>query len=418
MSSSGMAAQRHRARGLLLLCLCAASPLPRLAAQSGTVQQRLQAGQQRLNAIRNEREQLQREREALQGQVHEVEQELQNVEAQRQTTNRIVNELDRQLGGLNTELDNISGSLALAEDNLADKRAVLSRRLVDIYKRGNIYYFQALLAAESFGDLISRYKYLALQSRQDRQLTTEVEGLRDRVGRQRNDLVTAREGLNRRKAERDVELQRFASLADEQRARLRDTRRSARNTESRLTQLQQDEGRLNDLLAELERTRRREEAARAAAAATRPGAPRVATAPRNNVSTADIGRLNWPVDGALIYRFGDEEAPGGGIIKRNGIAIRAEPNTPVKVVEAGTVSFVGQFSTYGLIVIVSHGDGYLSLYGQLTSAMVEKDARVTKGQVIGTTGGVNSPEGGHLYFEIRGSGFMALDPSDWLRARR
>jgi murein hydrolase activator len=336
--------------------------------------------------------------------VHEVEQELQNVEAQRQTTNRIVNELDRQLGGLNTELDNISGSLALAEDNLADKRAVLSRRLVDIYKRGNIYYFQALLAAESFGDLISRYKYLALQSRQDRQLTTEVEGLRDRVGRQRNDLVTAREGLNRRKAERDVELQRFASLADEQRARLRDTRRSARNTESRLTQLQQDEGRLNDLLAELERTRRREEAARAAAAATRPGAPRVATAPRNNVSTADIGRLNWPVE--------------GGIIKRNGIAIRAEPNTPVKVVEAGTVSFVGQFSTYGLIVIVSHGDGYLSLYGQLTSAMVEKNARVTKGQVIGTTGGVNSPEGGHLYFEIRGSGFMALDPSDWLRARR
>ncbi|MEO7333116.1 MAG: peptidoglycan DD-metalloendopeptidase family protein [Gemmatimonadales bacterium] len=407
-------------RWLGLVLLLAHLPTGPLAAQ-GTIQQRMQAGQQRLNAIRDEREQLQREREALQGKVHEAEQELQNVTAQQQTTNRIVNELDRQLGGLNLELDNLSGSLALAEDNLADKRAVLSRRLVDIYKRGNIYYFQALLAAESFGDLISRYKYLALQSRQDKQLTTEVEGLRDRVVRQRNDLVAAREGLNRRKSERDVELQRFSALADEQRSRLRDTRRSARSTEQRLTVLQQDEGRLNDLLVELERNRR-EEAARAAAAAAAnaasPGARPAAPAPRSSVTTADIGRLNWPVDGPLVYRYGTAEAEGGGTIKRNGVGIRAEPNTPVKVVEAGRVEFAGPFGTYGLLVVVSHGGGYLSLYGQLSSASVAKGDQVIKGQLIGTTGGLNSPEGPHLYLEIRGAAGETLDPSDWLRTRR
>jgi septal ring factor EnvC (AmiA/AmiB activator) len=400
---------------LIAALVCASAPL-RLCAQ-GTIQQRLQAGQARLNAIRTEREDLQHEREALQGQVHEVEQELQNVEAQRSATNRLVNEIDRQLGALNSDLDNLSGSLALAEDNLADKRAVLSRRLVDIYKRGPLFYFQALLAAESFGDLISRYKYLALQSRQDKQLTTEVEGLRNRVVRQRNDLVTARDALSARRSERDVELTRFQQLADDQRSRLRETQRSARSNQQRLTQLQQDEGRLNDLLVELERTRREEAARAAAAAAVRPGGARVPP-PRNNVSTADIGKLDWPVDGPLIYRFGDEETPGGGIIKRNGIAIRADPGTPVKVVEAGTVLLASELGTYGLIVIVSHGDGYLSLYGQLTTALVEKGAHVTKGQVIGTTGGLNTPEGGHLYFEIRGSGAITLDPSDWLRTRR
>lgn len=406
--------------GALLLLLFSAAAPHRLSAQ-GSIQQRLQVSQQRLTAIRDEREQLQREREALQGQVHEVEQELQNVEAQRLTTNRIVNELDRQLGGLNLDLDNLSGSLALAEDNLADKRAVLSRRLVDIYKRGNLYYFQALLAAESFGDLISRYKYLALQSRQDRQLTTEVEGLRNRVVRQRNDLVTAREALNLRRSERDVELNRFASLADEQRARLRETRRSARNTDQRLTSLQQDEGRLNDLLIELERTRR-EEAARAAAAAAanagRPGARATAPVLRNNVTTADIGRLSWPVDGPLVYRFGTDAAEGGGTIRHNGVAIRAEPNTPVKVVEGGSVVFVGPWGTYGLMVIISHGGGYMSLYGQLSNATVEKGMVVAKGQIIGGTGGANSAEGPHLYLEIRGAAGEALDPSDWLRTRR
>jgi septal ring factor EnvC (AmiA/AmiB activator) len=400
----------------LLLFFCASTPL-RLCAQ-GTIQQRMQAGQARLNEIRNERERLQREREQLQGQVHEVEQVLQNVELQQRATNRLVNELDRQLGGLNSELDNLSVSLALAEDNLADKRAVLARRLVDIYKRGNLYYFQALLAAESFGDLLSRYKYLALQSRQDRQLTTEVEGLRDRVGRQRSDLVIAREALAARRQERDVELNRYASLAEEHRGRLRETRRSARSAEQRLTALQRDEIELNNLLEELERARRAEaaRAAAVAAAAARPGTR--PAAPRDNVTTADIGRLDWPVEGTLLYRYGTAAAEGGGTIKHNGVAIRAEPNTPVKVVQAGTVDYVGHFGTYGLLVIVSHGGGYRSLYGQLTSASVTVGATVTRGQIIGATGGLNTPEGPHLYLEIRGAGFMALDPSDWLRSRR
>lgn len=401
------------------LLLCVSATVRPCAAQSGSIQQRMQTGQQRLNAIREEREQLQREREALQGRVHEAEQELQNVQAQQRTTNRIVNEIDRQLGGLNNDLDNISASMALAEDNLADKRAVLAKRLVDIYKRGNIYYFQALLAAESFGDLISRYKYLALQSRQDRQLTTEVEGLRNRVVRQRKDLVDARDALARRRSERDVELNRFQSLAEEQRARLRETRRTARSADQRLTALQQDEGRLNDLLATLERERRAEVArlAAAAAAATRPGG-RPAPAPRNNVTTADIGRLEWPVQGPLIYRYGTDEAAGGGTIRHGGVAIRADPNTPVRVVESGTVLHVGNLGTYGLMVIVSHGGGYLSLYGQLTATNVERGAQVTKSQVIGTTGGANSSEGPHLYFEIRGAAGETLDPSDWLRTRR
>ena len=62
---------------------------------------------------------------------------------------------------------------------------MLERRLVDIYKRGALYTFQALLAAESFGDLLSRYKYLYLTSRQDRALVADVEKLRNRVVEQR-----------------------------------------------------------------------------------------------------------------------------------------------------------------------------------------------------------------------------------------
>ena len=93
------------------------------------------------------------------------------------------------MGGLVSQLDRSTAELILAEDNLAERNAVLQRRLVDIYKRGQLYTFQALLSAASFGDLISRYKYLYLTSRQDRQLVQEVEALRNRIKGQRNKVL-------------------------------------------------------------------------------------------------------------------------------------------------------------------------------------------------------------------------------------
>src|SRR5439155_705838 len=82
-------------------------------------------------------------------------------------------------------------------------------RLVDIYKRGPLYTSQVLLAAESFGDLLSRYKYLYLVSRQDRLLANDMFKLQRRIARERQTLVDARDALGRRRSERTEELQRY-----------------------------------------------------------------------------------------------------------------------------------------------------------------------------------------------------------------
>lgn len=374
-----------------------------LAAQNNVPQQ-LEESRRRIEQIRQERERLQQEQQRLQGQAHTLDQELSNIERQRETTNRIVNELESQISGLNTELDRVSANLALAEDNLAEKRAVLSRRLVDIYKRGPLYDFQVLLAAESFGDLLSRYKYLYLTSRQDRALLSEVEELRNRVQRQRQEIVRVRAEFSRRREERETELQRYGTLAAERAQRLRQVQRSARNTERRLSDLERDENRLNELLAELERSRR-------AAAGRTPGGA-------GSLTTADIGKLDWPVEGAILYPFGRASLPSGGIIRRNGIGIASPPGTPVKAVESGTVELIQRMSTYGLTLVLQHGNGYRSLYMHLGETRVPVGATVTRGQVIATVGDATSEEGPHLYFEIRGENGIALDPADWLRRRR
>jgi murein hydrolase activator len=350
--------------------------------------QDLEESRRRLEEVRREREKLQEERDRLQGQVHDLNQELDLLERQRQSTNRIVNELETQIGGLNSHVDIASAELALAQDNLAEKRAVLARRLVEIYKRGTLYPFQVIVAAESFGDLLNRYKYLFLTSRQDRALVTDVEKLRNQVQKRRGDIVSARTELDHRREEREAELKRYGSLVDERSTRLRVAHR--------------DEARLNDLLASLERARK-----------GRPGATGPAT-----LTTADIGKLDWPVDGTIIYGFGRQTLPSGGVIRRNGIGISAAAGTPVKAVEAGKVELVQNLGTYGLTVVLAHGNGYRSLYTHLHDAKVSMGQDVLKGQAVGSVGGENTDEGPHLYFEIRGENGIALDPADWLRKRR
>jgi septal ring factor EnvC (AmiA/AmiB activator) len=397
--------------GWLLLLLIAAVPAPALAQNTA---QELQESRRRLEEIRLERERLARQQQRLQGQAHDVADELDNLERQRRSTSRIVDEIEQQITGLVSQVDRSTTELVLAQDNLAERRAVLERRLVDIYKRGPLYTFQVLLAAESFGDLLSRYKYLYLTSRQDRALVTDVERLTNRVSQQRQEIVRVKEQLDHTRTEREEELDRFGQLAEQRSRRLATLQRSSRETERRLAQLERDAERLTNVLASLERARV-EEADRARRAAASSGA---AAAPeRGTITTASLGRLDWPVDGRIVFPFGRQTLPSGGVVRNNGIGIAAAAGTPVRAVEAGTVALVERLSTYGLSVIVAHGDGYYSLYMQLRAAAVTRGAAIARGQTIGTVGGENSDFGPHLQFQIRGDNEVALDPTEWLRRR-
>src|SRR5213594_2640830 len=273
---------------LAALLLLIAAPL---AAQRPTYQQQMQDNQRRLEGIRRERSDVEQELERLRTQAHSLSDELANIERQKETTNRIVNELDRQIYALSDQIDRTTVDLLLAQNALAEKRAVLERRLVDISKRGPLYAYQVLLAAESFGDLLSRYKYLYLVSRQDRLLANDMSKLQRRIGRERQTLVDARNVLGRRKNQRTEELDRYLALERTREASLAETRRSAREAAERLSQLERDERGLNDRVAALERARREAEARGVARAAA-------------SITTADLGQLDWPVDGKVVYQFG------------------------------------------------------------------------------------------------------------------
>jgi murein hydrolase activator len=388
----------HLAGLLVALGATARAQLPR------GLEQQLQDNERHLEDIRRERSEVTAQLEQLRTQAHSLADELANLEHQADATNRIVNELDRQIGELSTDIDQMTTDLVLAEDALAAKRAVFERRLVDIYKRGPLYPYQVLLASESFGDLLSRYKYLYLVSRQDRQLANDLTQLKNRIARERRGLLDARDELAQRKAERTDELTHYIALERERETSLAETRRSSRAAAQRLSELDRDEHTLNTRIADLERARREAEARGAAVGAAA-------------ITTADLGKLDWPVTGRLVYQFGTATGPNNTRIPWHGIGIGAAVGTPVRAVAAGTVSLAGPLGTYLTSILLDHGGGYYSFYGDLQDATVATGDRVSGGQIIGHVGGASSPQGPHLHFEIRGQGGIALDPLNWLKSQ-
>lgn len=407
-------ARPSRATGLLLTLLLVAAIAVPARGQQGSgepgkeeIQRRIQESQQRLEAIRAERERLRARMEELERRVSGRREALQNLERRIGTSASVVAELDVQLRARREEVDALTREVIRTRDELTAHRVELRQRLRRVYQRGPLGPVQVLLSARSFSDLIHRYKYLRLVTLYDRMLVEQVQRLEGRLEEQRGALQEELDRLQRLRAEKGRELRGLEQLEQEHRRTISRLQSQESRSESRLAELARSEEKLRGLLSELERMRR--EAEREAGRTT-----------TSSLRTSDLGNLDWPVDGDVLYRFGPHRE-GSTTLHRDGIGIGAPVGTPVRAVESGRVAWSGERSLYGPTVIVSHGGGYYSVYLYLREARVSTGQEVAKGQVIGTVGGSGSREGPHVQFEIHvpgGDGSpRAVDPVKWLRER-
>ncbi len=184
---------------------------------------------------------------------------------------------------------------------------------------------------------------------------------------------------------------------------------------------------LERLLANLRAAAAKAEAERRAAAArehqaqnakpqtgARPPTP--SKVPPRVASTAPllkVGGLGWPASGDLLARYGGRLPDGR---TSSGVLIGAPAGSAVTAVADGTVVFSEWMTGYGLILIIDHGNGYMSLYAHNDTLLRDAGDRVRRGDAVakvGSSGGHGRPA---LYFELRRNG-QPVDPSTWLQRR-
>jgi septal ring factor EnvC (AmiA/AmiB activator) len=375
------------------------------AAQDPSIGQEIQQSQRRLEQIRQERVILEQQLEGMRTQVRDVSQELANVERRLSSTMAIVAEVEFQSETVSEQIRNTSRDLIFTQDRLAEGEAVLNRRLRDIYKMGALHTVQVLLGARSFTDLLNRYRYLQLIASSDRQLVERVRELQTELVEQNEQLTERMALLGTLRQDRVSEVAELRAVESEREQALSEFRSRQERAATRIGELEADESRMAALIEGLEERRRALEASRLRAGGS-------------TIVANDAGTLDWPLDGELIYQFGLERRPNGTTFRWNGIGLAAPPGTPVRAVRAGEVLFAGPFEGYGPIVILHHGNGFYTHYMYLEEIGVVEGRAVQAGQVVGTVGGAETPEGPHLEFQIRapveGDLPRAQDPLEWL----
>jgi septal ring factor EnvC (AmiA/AmiB activator) len=125
-----------------------------------------------------------------------------------------------------------------------------------------------------------------------------------------------------------------------------------------------------------------------------------------------VASLSWPTDGQVVKRFGDPRADGR--LKWQGIILSAPAGSDVRAVYNGRVIFSDWLDGMGLLLIIEHGDGYMSLYAHNQDLLKEVGEWVEPGEMIAHVGDSGGRAAAGLYFEIRKNG-EPVNPGQWFR---
>jgi septal ring factor EnvC (AmiA/AmiB activator) len=226
-----------------------------------------------------------------------------------------------------------------------------------------------------------------------------------------------------------AESERLAREADAQRARLAEVERASRADRDRILAERREKRRVFERVGrEVRESRREIKVLRADAArltrlveqigrivygkVERAPQPGEARGQKSQPFSALRGRLALPVAGELTGRFGAPRGTTG--IEAKGVFIRAPEGQPVRAVAAGQVVYADWMRGFGNLLIVDHGEAYLSIYANNDSLLRQVGDAVSAGDTVATTGASGGNEESGLYFELRHLG-RAFDPLRWVR---
>lgn len=348
----------------------------------------------RMQELQRTIEQLQKELKKTQGSRDELKEKLEESESDIGELLDKIQNIESDLKEQNQDLQSLKQERQELNQSRQQQQAAVAEQVRAAYQLGRQSQIKLLLNQEEpqrVSRLLRYYDYWleARTEKIERYLTTlaELDRIEPEILRTTAELERNREAL-------EAQRERLKARQEERRETLIALNQRIRSTDQELADLKQDRQRLQTLLDEM-----------------------VAAVADLEIPGSDVpfskskGQLPWPAQGPVRHRFGSPLLDGQ--VKRNGMVIGASAGEPVLAVHHGRVVFSDYFRGHGLLLIVDHGEGYMSLYAHNQTLYKETGEWVSAGETIARVGSTGGQTQAGLYFEIRHGG-KPTNPAPWL----
>ncbi|MGL6017342.1 MAG: murein hydrolase activator EnvC [Gibbsiella quercinecans] len=417
---------RTAPRTLTILCasvLCAGAllfPLSGRTAEDNKSQ--LKDIQQSIAEKEKAVKQQQKQRSALQEQLKTQEKSIAQA-------SRSLRDTQNTLGALAKDISNLNASIARLQKQQATQQDILARQLDAAFRQGQHSALQLILSGEESQRSERILAYFGYLNEARQKNIEALKQTRAELASQKTTLVAKQGQQKTLLSAQQTQQQQLEQARSARKKTLSALESSLEKDQQRLVELRQNETRLRDQIARAEReararaereareaarvreqVRAKEQQAKKTGSSYKPTESERSLMARTGGLGRPGGQAIWPVRGSIIHRFGEALQ---GELRWKGMVISAPEGSDVKAIADGRVLMADWLQGYGLVVVVEHGKGDMSLYGYNQSALVNVGAQVRAGQpiaLVGTSGGQGTPS---LYFEIRRQG-QAVNPLPWL----
>jgi len=404
---------------LMLPFLLMTSPLSFTADDVGAAKKDISGIQKQINSIEQKLNKTKKEQ-------HDVTDALKKSETAISNANKTLHTIRQEQQENEAKLNQLKKQSLSISEKLAQQQKQLSKLLYQRYTVGSQSYTQLILQSKNPSKISRDLKYQSYIAKAHTKLINDMQRNLDEIKQLDKKTTAALQQVAELKTQRENERTELEKQKSEKAQVLKALSKEISAQRGQISKLKRDEKRLSQLVTKLT----------ARAKPVRPKvAPQKKTQSKNEETTTTIvannqetpdnrysgkkfsllkGKLKLPVKGEVTNRFGRERQDGG--LSWKGLFIRAEEGAPVKSVASGRVVFAEWMRGFGNLIIVDHGSGYMSLYGNNQTILKSVGDDIEGGDTIAAVGNTGGNKSHGLYYELRQKS-VPFDPLAWSSLR-
>lgn len=347
-----------------------------------------------LKSVRKRIENLRKELEGQSRKRTSAERELAEVEKAEQQARRELNSIRTQLRESQTKQAELQKQVDAQRAELEQQRAILGQQLRIAYINGSEEWLRVVLSQQDAMTVSKRMTYYSYLSKQRSATIAKVNEAIVQIEKTQEEIDAEMLRLADLESGAQEKLEEIAATRDERTALLKKISSSIESKDSEIDRLQAQADELTKLVKALARV--------------------VPEPLPTNVKpfAGQAARLAWPVNGRMLKNYGAPRADGR--LKWEGVLLGVPAGSAVKSVYSGRVVFAEWLAGLGLLTIIDHGGGYMTLYGHNQALLKDVGERVKTGDSIALSGDSGGQAVPALYFEIRKDG-KPVNPANWIR---